>query len=812
MDQTHWPDVRRLFDELVELPAEARAHRLAEVCGDDPELGARVTRLLQADARSAELLDALSPGHGADSVEADLRLADPIGMIGRSVAHFRVLDVLGAGGMGVVYRAEDTRLGRVVALKLPLPTPLLDSSGRSRFLREARVIAALEHPNVCEVHEVGETAERQLYLAMPLYAGESLRERLARDGALPERIATDIARQVSAGLAAAHAAGIVHRDLKPGNVMLLPDQSVKLLDFGLAKVSDASATATGERLGTIAYMAPEQVRGGPIDARTDLWALGAMLYEMLFGRRPFAGDSDISIAHAILHGAPLPLPRDRGVSPGLIDVVLHLLERDPGRRFASAEAVLAALSQESLARRPGLGRAVARRARGIGRRIRNARAVAIGLFVGLLVVVLLLTQQSADDPADSPELGGTFDSVARELYRRGRDYEARALSEDEFRSAGVLYRRAIGRDTGFTLARARHAITELKLLERSPHPDALPRLGNEIRAVIRRDRDLGDAHLAMALYWTALAEPESALASFRKARARLPGSGEVPLGVALIHMRAGRWQEAIAELEQARRLAPRDLETARALAFTYSRLRRYQDAAAAWELVTTLVPDDYLSLLIKGYVYIRWRGTADTLAAVLKRIPVHWDAGGMKTYATVVAARVRRQPALALQALDSARWLVSADVYTYRPIHLLRAQVFDDLGDSVSARRWYARTLALVRDTLAARPADPRLYITLGWANAGVGDPEAAIKAARRAMTLLPPQSNPYDGLPFMGAAAEVLARAGDVAGSVQLLDSLLRMPAGREASTMLLRADPTWDGIRNDPRFVALLRRHESM
>ena len=812
MDPQRWREVRARFDELVDLPPDERQRRLAELFDVAPALHDDVSRLLSADAhadgRLAAVDDALpsaGPG-GAEARREAVRSRDPVGLSGRTLAHFRVFEMLGAGGMGVVYRAEDTRLRRIVALKIPLPVQLLDASGKARFLREARAVAALDHPNICHVHEVGESEDGQPFLAMPHYSGETLRDRIARAGPLGEDEAADIARQIARGLAAAHQAGIIHRDLKPGNVMILPDGSVKLLDFGLAKTHDVSVTATGDRLGTAAYMAPEQIRGGHLDGRVDLWALGVILYEMLTGRRPFAGESDVAVAHAIVHEAPVPASRWRRIAPALSDILFRLLQRDPSRRISSAEALVAELAPATLAQGSGPRRVVVRRLTGLARLLRGPRG-ALAIVAIAAAIGLALTRP---DHAASGSVGGTSDATAMDLYLRGRAYEARGLSSEDFRSAVALYRRSLARDTSYPLARARLAISEMRLIGSTSPPDALELAAAHARAALAREPGLGDGHLAMGLYWAARNDSARALAAYRAARRALPESGEVPLAMAGLHLRAGRWEAAIAELETVRELSPGDLAAVRMLAYTYARLRRYEEAAEAWEQVTTLVPDDYLSLLIKGYVYIRWRGTADTLSAVLERIPREWDMGGMKTYAAVMAARVARRPTDALPVLDSSRSLVSADVYTYRPLPLLRAQIFDDLKDSAAARAWYERTRRLVRDTLAVRPDDPRLHIAMGWALAGLDRRTEAVAAARRAMALAPGARNAFDALPFVGAAAEVFARAGDTGGAVALLDSLLQLPAGREASVTLLRVDPTWDPIRSDPRFQALLTRRD--
>src|SRR5690606_3896910 len=171
---------------------------------------------------------------------------------------------------------------------------LLDESSRQRFLQEARAAAALDHPNLCTIYEVGALPDGQLFLAMALYRGETLRARLARLGALEIGEAVEIARQTALGLACAHAAGIVHRDLKPGNLMLLPDGTVRILDFGLAKTLGWGGTTVGAAVGTVPYMAPEQVRGRAVSPATDLWALGVVLYEMLTGARPFVGENEFT--------------------------------------------------------------------------------------------------------------------------------------------------------------------------------------------------------------------------------------------------------------------------------------------------------------------------------------------------------------------------------------------------------------------------------------------------------------------------------------------------------------------------------------
>jgi eukaryotic-like serine/threonine-protein kinase len=337
LNARRWKEIQVSFDEMVDLDANARAERLATLASTDPELHRDLEWLLRADADASERL---APNEGILLGQPTVH-GDPLGLTGRTIGHFDVREPLGAGGMGVVYRADDRRLGRAVALKFLLPHYSLDGSAKARFLREAHSAAALNHPNLCTVHEVGTSSEGLLFLVMTLYPGETLRERLTRDGAMPVHEALDIARQIAEGLRAAHAAGIVHRDLKLGNVMLLPDGTVRILDFGLAKAQDQSLTETGMLFGTVSYMSPEQIRGERVDGRADLWALGVVLYEMLTGRKPFGANEELATAHAILHADPELLSSRRGdLSAAIEGLVLRLLQKDPAKRYASAAELL----------------------------------------------------------------------------------------------------------------------------------------------------------------------------------------------------------------------------------------------------------------------------------------------------------------------------------------------------------------------------------------------------------------------------------------------------------------------------------------
>jgi eukaryotic-like serine/threonine-protein kinase len=357
MNSDRKQQITSIFHSAIEREGTERRAFLDGACANDAELRNEVDQLIAAHAKAGSFIDQPEYASGAGL----LNDGDGRAFEGRTIGPYKVVSLLGAGGMGEVYRAHDSRLGREVALKI-LPSSLAggDESVR-RFQQEARAASALNHPNILSIFDTGTTDDGMPFVVSELLEGETLREKLA-GGALQLRKAIDYALQTARGLAAAHGKGIVHRDLKPENLFVTRDGRVKILDFGIAKLVQRQGlghelhteaptmivkTNPGMVIGTVGYMSPEQVRGESVDTRSDIFSFGAILYEMLSGRRAFQGDSHVETMNAILKEEPPDLTANNSkISPAVERVVRRCLEKQPEERFQSASDL--AFAVESL--------------------------------------------------------------------------------------------------------------------------------------------------------------------------------------------------------------------------------------------------------------------------------------------------------------------------------------------------------------------------------------------------------------------------------------------------------------------------------
>jgi tetratricopeptide (TPR) repeat protein len=324
-------------------------------------------------------------------------------MIGQNVSHYKILEKLGGGGMGVVYKAEDLALKRTVALKFLPPSFSTDPESKERFVHEAQSASALEHANICTIHEIAEY-EGQLFIVMGYYEGDTLQEKIGAGGpgiGIGVEEALDIGIQVAQGLARAHEAGIIHRDIKPANIIVTKRGEVKILDFGLAKISGRTMlTKTGTTLGTAAYMSPEQARGDQVDERTDIWSLGVVLYEMLTGKRPFASDYEQALVYSILNEDPKPV---RTYKPDIPEVAEQIVQRamtkNVNERYQKMGEMLSDLRIASGAgEMAGVTRAE-EAAKGKARKKLRGRLVIAGAMIVVLAIVFMIIQPMLNDDA-----------------------------------------------------------------------------------------------------------------------------------------------------------------------------------------------------------------------------------------------------------------------------------------------------------------------------------------------------------------------------------------------------------------------------
>lgn len=266
-------------------------------------------------------------------------------MIGQKILHYQILEKLGEGGMGVVYKAQDTRLDRLVALKFLPSGYSSDEQEKKRFIQEARAASSLDHPNICTIYEIGEE-DGKLFIVMGYYDGETLRNRLSRSAYDPKE-ALKLSRGIAEGLACAHAQGIIHRDIKPANIIVTKDNTPKILDFGLAKLSgQTQMTKAGSTLGTAAYMSPEQAHGEKTGHHTDIWSFGVVLYEMLTGEIPFRAEHEAAMMYRIMNEeAPPPSGLDKRIPRVIDQLVLKMLEKEPARRYQTMDEVVRAITE-----------------------------------------------------------------------------------------------------------------------------------------------------------------------------------------------------------------------------------------------------------------------------------------------------------------------------------------------------------------------------------------------------------------------------------------------------------------------------------
>lgn len=639
-------------------------------------------------------------------------------MIGQTIAHYRIIEKLGAGGMGVVYKAEDSKLGREVALKFPPPRSTQSAEEFQRLIHEARAAASLDHQNICTIHEIGE-ADGQPYIAMSYVEGKTLRDYLA-NGPLDVVELMKIATQVADGLSVAHEKGITHRDIKPENIMINTRGQVKIMDFGLAKSSRQTTKITqeGSTPGTAAYMAPEQAKGEGVDARSDLWSLGVVLYEALTGNLPFQGSHPAAMMYAVLHEPHPSMASHRSNIPAdLTSLIDRLLRKDPVQRPVGTKAVAAELAQirdmltgrasskpgvresaqPSLAVLPfanmstdveneffadGLTedlitafskmkelRVVARTsAFQFKGKTSDVRLIGEQLNVGtvlegsvrksgnrLRVTAQLInvadgfhiwSERYDREMADVFEIqddiaraivdalkvklvggggaplvqAGTSQMDAYHLVLQGRHHWNRRTS-DSLAKAEACFLEALRLDPEYAEAHGALALAYAVMMDHSDtsHKELSTKLDNSARAALRVKNDMWEAHAALAMNSLDLLNWQNAERSIQRAIDLNPGSATAHQWHSLILGYQGRIKEARAEIELAQTLDPLSLIIVTSTAWPDYYERNFDQALKRLDRVRKLDPDFPILHLADGFV-LRAMGRFDEAGKSFRRL------------------------------------------------------------------------------------------------------------------------------------------------------------------------------------------------
>jgi len=734
-------------------------------------------------------------------------------LTGRSLKQYQLVGQLGAGGMGVVYRARDTVLGREAAIKVLPPDRLQDEEARERFFREARAASALNHPSVVTVYEIG-SADGIDFIAMELVSGQTL-HRLLSVRRLTVAEATDYALQAAEALARAHAAGVVHRDIKPGNLVITDDGLLKILDFGLARLSEASrrigddrdtatmfATRAGTVMGTLAYMSPEQARGDDVGPASDIFSLGVVVFEMLTRQLPFSGDSHLARMHA-LHFTP---PKDvRTLSPDVPDelarIVAGMLEKDLNARYASMADVRRDLKHAAGIRTaageppPALETTPAMdRHRAAFPRLARAAVLAVLAIGGTAGAAWIVRSRADQVPATSPaaaDASGTDAATPRDLFLRARALLDRFDRDGNADRAIPLLERAVEVDPAYAMGFA--ALTEAYHYKNQVAPDAQwPRLMlQSAQRAITLNPELGAAHTAMGLALAAQpGKAAEAEAAYRRAIELDPRNFAPHFRLAAVLPKDANAERA-AELQRALELDSGNWAVLQELGVFHYRSADYAQAAAYWERARTASPDNVrvLANLAAAYhMLARYEDSASTLQRAIEIQPsgqLFTNLGTLRffqgRYDDAIAPFER---AVELSPNRYAYWGNLADAYRWSP------------GNKPRARATYDRAIQLLREQLGARPDDVDLQSRLALYQAKAGDTAAATASVAGFDAAVPSQAVVL----FRLAVASELLGARDRA--LRFLERALQ--AGYADTEV--RSEPELVNLRNDLRYHRLI------
>jgi TolB-like protein/Tfp pilus assembly protein PilF/tRNA A-37 threonylcarbamoyl transferase component Bud32 len=765
-------------------------------------------------------------------------------LIGQTISHYKIVEKLGEGGMGVVYKAEDTKLKRTVALKFLSAQSLETQQEKTRFVHEAQAAAALDHPNVCTVHEIDE-AEGQTFIAMAYVEGHSLREKIA-SGPLKLEAALDLAIDVAQGLQEAHEKGIVHRDIKSGNIMLTSKGQAKITDFGLARLAGGTkVTKTGTTVGTVAYMSPEQARGEAVDHRSDIWSLGVVVYEMLTGQLPFKGEHEQAVTYQVVNENPDPITALRtGIPMELERIVNKALAKNPGERYQHVDEML--IDMKAVKKEVESGLKTVRQTR--AKLLSGKRAY---WYIGIITVVILLmvgglyifprNKKAIDRIAVLP-LENLSGDLEQEFFVDGMT-DALIADLQKIRALHVISRTSVMQYKGVRkpLPKIAQELDVDAIVE-----GTVLREGNQVRITARLihastdrqlwadryDRELRDILALHSEVAQAIAR-EVRVALTPQEQARLAGVRTVNPEAYELYLR-GRdqvfkftivaYEKAVEYFQQAIEADPDFAQAYAMLAGCYvyfgwsghmpleeARSRAAPPLRKAFEIDDALSEAYHALATIKFYFDWDWVGAESEYKRAIELKPSNGEAHGQYSWSLMAMGRFD-------EAIAEAKRSLQLD-----PVLPLANWV---MGYVYYCARHYDQAIAQYRQMAELEPNNPGAEWNIADVFAQIGRYDDAVRARQKALSLLgaPPEEiaaldsaysesgpegywswhkNRSVGRPAVTAI--IYAQIGDMDRAFALLEK------GYEENSPeihLLKVKPSLDPLRDDPRYHDLLRR----